>query len=116
MLSPELIALSVDNSFAEFKVTPNTHGPLTEEAIFTLLTLPDFDCLFPLEPNIQQAVIQVNQVCGQDDGQFEQFFQIAERRDGLIEVEISEDKMSAQMQLTAAWGGGSHHPGYLEVT
>ncbi|MPY22839.1 DUF342 domain-containing protein [Shewanella sp. YLB-07] len=105
MLSPELIELSADNSFAEFKVTPNTHGPLTEEAIFTLLTLPDFDCLFPLEPSIQKAVIQVNQLCGQDDGQFEQFFQIAERRNGLIEVEISEDKMSAQMQLTAAWGG-----------
>ena len=105
MLSPELIELSADNSFAEFKVTPNTHGPLTEEAIFTLLTLPDFDCLFPLEPNIQQAVIQNNRVCGQDDGQFEQFFQIAERRDGSTEVEISEDKMSAQMQLTAAWGG-----------
>ncbi|AQS38054.1 putative polymerase with PALM domain, HD hydrolase domain and Zn ribbon [Shewanella psychrophila] len=105
MLSPELIELSADNNFAEFKVTPNTHGPLTEEAIFNLLALPGFDCLFPLEPSIQKAVIQVNQLSGQDDGQFEQFFQIAERRDGLIEIEISEDKMSAEMQLTAAWGG-----------
>lgn len=105
MLSPELIELSVDNAFAEFKVTPNTHGPLTEEAIYSLLALPDFDSLYPLEGNIQKAVIQVNQLCGQDDGQFEQFFQIAERRNGQIEVEISEDKMSAQMQLTAAWGG-----------
>ena len=105
MLSPELIELSVDNNFAEFKVTPNTHGPLTEEGIYTLLSLPGFDCLFPLEPIIQKAVIQVNQLCGQDDGQFEQFFQIAERRNGLIEVEIHDDKMTAEMQLTAAWGG-----------
>lgn len=105
MLSPELIELSADNQFAEFKVTPNTHGPLSEEAIYALLSLPDFDCLFPLEGAIQKAVIQVNQLCGQDDGQFEQFFQIAERRNGKIEVEINEDKMSVEMQLTAAWGG-----------
>lgn len=105
MLDPELVELSADNLFVELKITPNTHGPVTEEAILALLSLPEFEQIFPLENIIQKAVIEINQVCGQDDGQFELFFKIAERRDGTIEIEISDDKMESEMQLTAAWGG-----------
>lgn len=105
MLPPELIELSIDKKFIEFKLLPNTHGPISEEAVMQLLTLPEFNQLHPLENIIQKAVVQVNQLCGQDDGQFEQFFKIAERIDGQINVKIAEDKMSAQMELTAPWGG-----------
>ncbi len=105
MLDPELVELSADNLFVELRITPNTHGPVTEEAILALLSLPEFEQIFPLENIIQKAVIEINQVCGQDDGQFELFFKIAERRNGTIEIEISDDKMESEMQLTAAWGG-----------
>lgn len=105
MLDPELVELSTDNVFVELRIIPNTHGPVTEEGIFALLSLPEFEHLFPLENIIQKAVIEINQLCGQDDGQFELFFKIAERRNGTIEIEVSEDKMKSEMQLTAAWGG-----------
>ncbi|WP_394389185.1 DUF342 domain-containing protein [Shewanella woodyi] len=105
MLAPELIELSVDNKFAEFKVIPNTHGPISESAIMTLLALPEFSQLHPLDNIIEKAITQVNQLCEQEDGQFELFFKIAERIDGQINVKIAEDKMSAKMELTAPWGG-----------
>lgn len=105
MLPPELIELSIDKEFAEFKVIPNTHGPISETAMMALLALPEFNQLHPLETMIKKAVDQVNQLCGQDDGQFEQFFKIAERIDGQINVKIAEDKMSAKMELTSPWGG-----------
>ncbi|WP_299797671.1 DUF342 domain-containing protein [uncultured Shewanella sp.] len=105
MLDPELVELSADNVFVELRIIPNTHGPVTEEGIFELLSLPEFEHLFPLENIIQKAVVEINQLCGQDDGQFELFFKIAERRNGTIEIEISQDKMESVMQLTAAWGG-----------
>ncbi|ACA88397.1 DUF342 domain-containing protein [Shewanella woodyi] len=105
MLAPELIELSVDNKFAEFKVIPNTHGPISESAVMALLALPEFSQLHPLENIIEKAITQVNQLCEQEDGQFEQFFKIAERIDGQINVKIAEDKMSAKMELTAPWGG-----------
>ena len=38
-------------------------------------------------------------------GQFEQRFEIAERRDAVISFEFSDDKMQASMTLTAAYGG-----------
>ncbi|ABV38583.1 protein of unknown function DUF342 [Shewanella sediminis HAW-EB3] len=105
MLDPELVELSADNVFVELRITPNTHGPVTEEAILALLSLPEFEQLFPLENIILKAVIEINQLCGQDDGKFELFFKIAERRNGTIEIEVNEDKMESEMQLTAAWGG-----------
>ena len=105
MLAPELIELSIDKEFVEFKVIPNTHGPITESAVMALLELPEFSQLHPLEIMIQKAVTQVNKLSGQDDGQFEQFFKIAERIDGQINVKVAEDRMSAQMELTAPWGG-----------
>lgn len=105
MLAPELIELSVDKEFVEFRVIPNTHGPISESAVMALLTLPEFNQLHPLENEIQKAVIQVNQLCDQKDGQFEQFFKISERIDGQIKVKVAEDSMSAQMELTAPWGG-----------
>lgn len=105
MLAPELIELSIDKEFVEFKVIPNTHGPLSEGAVMALLALPEFNQLYPLQNVIQTAVTQVNQLCDQEDGQFEQFFKIAERVDGQIKVKIAEDRMSAQMELTAPWGG-----------
>lgn len=105
MLAPELIELSVDKEFVEFRVIPNTHGPISESAVMALLALPEFNQLYPLENVIQKAVIQVNQLCDQKDGQFEQFFKVAERIDGQIKVKVAEDSMSAQMELTAPWGG-----------
>ncbi|GIU35305.1 DUF342 domain-containing protein [Shewanella colwelliana] len=105
MLDPGLIELSSDGNLAEFKVIPNTHGPLTVDAITELLSLPELCQLFPRQNVIDKAVIQVNQLIGQDDGQYEQFFEIAERRDGEITLTIAEDNMSAEMSLSAPWGG-----------
>ncbi|CAM4124416.1 DUF342 domain-containing protein [Shewanella aquimarina] len=107
MLDPGLIELSSDGNLAEFKVIPNTHGPLTVDAILELLTLPEFCQLYPRKNVIEKAVAQVNKVIGQDDGQYELFFEIAERRDAEIAINLSDDKMSAEMTLTAPWGGKS---------
>lgn len=107
MLDPGLIELSSDGNLAELKVIPNTHGPLTVDAILELLTLPEFCQLFPRKNVIEKAVAQVNKVIGQDDGQYELFFEIAERRDAEIAITLSDDKMSAEMTLTAPWGGKS---------
>lgn len=105
MLHPELIELGVDGKKAVLTIIPNTHGPLTEKDIVELLAFPDFSALFPLKETISKAVIQINQLSGTDDGQFEQRFEIAERRDAVISFEFSDDKMQASMTLTAAYGG-----------
>ena len=105
MLAPDLVELSSNKQFAELRLTPKTHGPVTEEAIRHLLALPDFANLCPLDSQIAKAVKDVNKLYAEEDGQFEQFFQIAERRDGQISLQPSKDKMQAGMTLTAAWGG-----------
>lgn len=105
MLSPELIELSCDGTLAQLKVTPAIHGPISVEMINQLLSLSEFCQLYPLKPVIDKAVIQVNQLIDQDDGHSPQLFNIAERRDGKLEFKLAEDKMSAAMTLTAAWGG-----------
>ncbi|MCU7375069.1 FapA family protein [Paucibacter sp. O1-1] len=33
------------------------------------------------------------------------FFVIAERKDGSVIIDVSEDKMQASMTITSAWGG-----------
>ncbi|MFT5790633.1 MAG: hypothetical protein ACI8SJ_002762 [Shewanella sp.] len=105
MLHPELIELSADGEKAELKLIPNTHGPITETDLMGLLALPSFSNLLPRKEIICEAVIQVNQLCSQNDGQHELFFSIAQRQDASISFEISEDKMQASMTLTAAYGG-----------
>jgi len=105
MLDPELIELSSDGIKVELRLIPNTHGPISNDDIVHLLHLPEFSSFCPLEPVIQKAVGQTNKLCGTDDGKFEQFFAIAERRDGQIEIEISADQMQAEMIITSAWGG-----------
>lgn len=105
MLHPGLIELSQDQQKAELKIVPNSHGPISEQDLQQLLTLPDFSCLFPLQAQITQAVIQVNQLSNQTDGDVELFFEIADRRDASISFDVSDDKMQASMQLTAAYGG-----------
>lgn len=67
--------------------------------------MPGFYQYFPRKNVIDQAVIKVNQLVGQDDGQYELFFEIAERRDGEITLTVDDDKMHAQMTVSAAWGG-----------
>ncbi|MFV7768887.1 DUF342 domain-containing protein [Shewanella marisflavi] len=105
MLDPGLIELSSDGNKAELKVIPNSHGPLTVDAITELLTLPEFCQLRPRQNVIEKAVAQVNKIIGQEDGQYELFFEIAERKDAELLINLSDDKMSAEMTLTAPWGG-----------
>ncbi|MGS0680462.1 DUF342 domain-containing protein [Shewanella sp. 125m-7] len=105
MLHPELIELSQDKHKAEFKIVPNNHGPITENDLLQLLALPGFSCLFPLQPQITQAVIKVNQLHHQKGGDIELFFELADRRNATISFDISDDKMHASMTLTAAYGG-----------
>ncbi|GIU50556.1 hypothetical protein TUM4438_36960 [Shewanella sairae] len=105
MLHPGLIELSQDQQKAELKIVPNSHGPITEKDLLQLLALPDFTCLFPLQAQITQAVIKVNQAASQDDGHIELFFEIADRRDAAISFDVSDDKMQLSMTLTAAYGG-----------
>ncbi|MGL6011366.1 MAG: DUF342 domain-containing protein [Shewanella oncorhynchi] len=105
MLDPELIELNSDKAKAELRLIPNVHGPVTHEDIMRLLSLPEFGSLFPLEPAITKTVAKINALCSQDDGKFELFATLAERRDGTIAIEISPDKMQASLKLTAAWGG-----------
>lgn len=105
MLDPELIELNSDKTKAELRLIPNVHGPVTHEDIMRLLSLPEFASLFPLEPAITKTVAKINSLCSQDDGKFELYATLAERRDGTIAIEISPDKMQASLKLTAAWGG-----------
>ncbi|MCU8040992.1 FapA family protein [Shewanella sp. SM69] len=105
MLAPELIELNSDKTKAELRLIPNVHGPVTHEDIMRLLSLPEFAALFPLEPAITKTVAKINSLCNQDDGKFELYTTLAERRDGSIAIEISPDKMQASLKLTAAWGG-----------
>lgn len=105
MLDPELIELNSDKTKAELRLIPNVHGPVTHEDIMRLLSLPEFAALFPLEPAIAKTVAKINSLCNQDDGKFELYTTLAERRDGSIAIEISPDKMQASLKLTAAWGG-----------
>lgn len=105
MLDPELIELNSDKTKAELRLIPNVHGPVTHEDIMRLLSLPEFAALFPLEPAITKTVAKINSLCNQDDGKFQLYTTLAERRDGSIAIEISPDKMQASLKLTAAWGG-----------
>lgn len=105
MLAPELLELSEDGIKAELRLIPAKHGPVSESDLRDLLALPGFADLYPLEPVIQKAVININKLCGQDDGKFEQFFAIAERRNGKVVIEVSPDQMQAEMEIVAAYGG-----------
>ncbi len=105
MLDPELLELNSDKNKAELRLIPNIHGPVTHDAIMRLLSLPEFASLFPLETTITKTVAKINSVCNKDEGKFELFAVLAERRDGSIAIEISPDKMQASLTLTAAWGG-----------
>lgn len=105
MLSPELIEISQDRSCVEFKIIPNRDGPINQEGITTLLSLPVFCNYFPLENIIEKSVKEVNEASGKDHGEFELYFKIAEKRDGVITLDIAKDKMSATMTLSSAWAG-----------
>ncbi|QSX37740.1 DUF342 domain-containing protein [Shewanella sedimentimangrovi] len=105
MLAPELFELSSDGNKIELRLIPNNHGPISRDDLVHLLHLPEFSSFCPLEPVIQKAVMQTNKLCGTEDGKFEQFFAVAERRDGQIEIVISDDRMQAEMIITSAWGG-----------
>jgi len=105
MLEPTLAVFSADQSKVELRLTPNTHGPISTEDITQLLKQPEFAMLFPITPAIDKAVNEVNALCGQNPGNHELFFTIAERKDGTIKIKISDDKMHASMSITSAWGG-----------
>jgi uncharacterized protein (DUF342 family) len=105
MLDSELIRLSDDRSYAEVRLTPNSHGPLTVSNLHALLASPTFNQLFPLTDVIEDAVTQINQRCGQEKGIEELTFTLAQRCNAQVEIILSGDCMQAEMQLTAAWGG-----------
>lgn len=105
MLDAELINLSSDNKEAEIRLIPNIHAPLTVHQLQALLKQPDFHRLCPNDCAIAEAVSQVNGPHDQEDGDNELGFVIAERLDGTVKIELSKDKMQAEMVLTAAWGG-----------
>lgn len=105
MLVPELIELSNEGTQAELRIIPNLHGPISRADINGLLAFPDFIDFLPLTANIDKAIAQVNSLCSQDEGKIEQFYVLAERKDGLLKIDISQDKMQAFAEITAAWGG-----------
>lgn len=105
MLESSLASLSPNNNQVEFRLIPNTHGPVSQDDIKQLLTQSDFAMLYPLDANIDKACTEINALCGKDNGKHELFFIIAERRDGNVAVTVSADKMQASMTITAAWGG-----------
>ncbi|MGL5487652.1 MAG: DUF342 domain-containing protein [Shewanella sp.] len=105
MLAPELLELSSDKSQAELRLIPKDHGPINRDDVMRLLYLPEFCSLYPLDQAIDKVVAQTNSLCNQDEGKFELFAVLAERRDGSVKIEISPDKMLATMTLTAPCGG-----------
>ncbi|MGX9460867.1 DUF342 domain-containing protein [Shewanella sp. A14] len=105
MLEPSVIALSADKTKVELRIIPNTHGPIAEEDIQSLLMQTDFAMLCPVVPAIQKAVSETNAICGQAPGDHELFFVVAERKDGTVTITVSDDKMQASMKITSAWGG-----------
>ncbi|WP_137223169.1 DUF342 domain-containing protein [Shewanella sp. MEBiC00475] len=105
MLEPSVATLSADKTKVELRIIPNTHGPVSEDDINALLTQPAFAMLFPIAPTIHKAVAEINAICGQNPGDHELFFAIAERKDGVVSISVSDNKMQASMTITSAWGG-----------
>jgi uncharacterized protein (DUF342 family) len=105
MLESNLASFSPDKNQVEFRLVPNTHGPISPDDVNELLTQSDFAMLCPLHANINKACAEVNALCSQDNGKHELFFTIAERRDGVVTVSVGAEKMNASMKITAAWGG-----------
>lgn len=105
MLDAELINLSSDSKEAEIRLIPNIHSPLTVHQLQALLAHPEFHRLCPNDTAIAEAVCQVNELRDQGSGDNELIFVIAERLDGTVKIELSKDKMQAEMVITAAWGG-----------
>ncbi|WP_394131570.1 DUF342 domain-containing protein [Shewanella maritima] len=105
MLAPTVACLSPDHSQVELRLVPNTHGPISADQILELLQLPEFISLCPNQHGIDKAIKEVNALCGQDSGEHELFFVIADRFDGHAEVVISDDKMQATLTLHSAYGG-----------
>ncbi|MDF0535499.1 FapA family protein [Shewanella sp. A32] len=105
MLAPDLLHVSSDSQFAELKIIPQTHGPITEDALRQVLKLPEFSAMMPLEQAIKIAVKDVNNLSGKEEGNHELLFRVAERRDGQISIEVAKDKMQATMTIVAPWGG-----------
>ncbi|MBR9728338.1 DUF342 domain-containing protein [Shewanella intestini] len=105
MLATSVTSLSADNTQVELRIIPNTHGPVTSDDIHTCLTQPDFAKLCPNTSAIANAVDEINGIYNQPSGDHELFFIIANRKDGKVSIEVSDDKMSASMTLTSAWGG-----------
>ncbi len=105
MLDWSMAVFNETQTQVEFRVTPNIHGPISEDDVKQLLTQAEFAMLKPLTHNIHNCVAEVNALSTHDNGKHELFFIIGERADGSVTIEISEDKMSASMTLASAWGG-----------
>jgi len=105
MLDAELIKLSSDMTHAEVQLVPNTHAPLTSSHINELITQSPYRNFFPDSKVINDAVTLINKLCGKDDGANAHTFVIAEKHDAKLAINISTDKMQAEMVLTADWGG-----------
>lgn len=103
MLDPKCLALIDDK--AQLSLIPAIHGPVTQDDIMSLLALPEFSSLFPLEPVINLTIAKINSLCHSADGQLPLRATIAERRDASLTLTISPDNMKASLSLTAPWGG-----------
>ncbi|MGL4613056.1 MAG: flagellar assembly protein A, partial [Shewanella sp.] len=105
MLDPKCLELTADKTRAELCLIPAHHGPVSNEDIMRLLSLPEFAALFPLEMAITQAIEKINSSYNQEEGHSSLRTTIAERRNGTLAVTISPDNMQASLSLTAPWGG-----------
>ncbi|MGL5358813.1 MAG: DUF342 domain-containing protein, partial [Shewanella sp.] len=103
MLDPKCLELNGDN--AQLSLIPAIHGPVTQDDIMGLLSLPEFSALFPLEQAINRTIANINSLCHQAAGQVPLQAIIAERRHGSLGLTISQDNMQASLSLTAPWGG-----------
>ena len=105
MLKHTVVSLSADASKVELRLVPNSHAPLDIDDILSLLSASEYKLLFPIHESIQKAVDEVNALGHQSAGKHELFFVIAERKDAQLKLSVSDDKMTAFMEVTAAWGG-----------
>lgn len=105
MLDTGLIRLNNEGTHAEVELTPNLHSPITASHLNELLARSAYRLYLPDPKAIEDAATKVNKLCGEEFGDESTWYTIAELRDATLDIQISPDKMSVEMTLTANWGG-----------
>lgn len=99
------LRLSPDQQFVEAVLTPSTE-PLTldEAALHTLLAESDFNQFKPLDDAFK-TLIDTAAEPASDESRNGRVFRLAQRVDAVLELVVSENRMSCEARITTGYGG-----------